>query len=334
MKTKPGRPAGLQRALVVVALAVVLAGSLLSSARAEMVDRIIAVVNSDIIMYSELQSVMDPYLERLQAAGYSWEMEEQLREKLREEMLNELIERKLADQEIERLGVSVDEAEVDAAEERLKQERGWTQEDLETALEREGLSLEKYREELRSQLLRAKLVQRAVNSRIVLTDEDVRRYYEEHPEKFSGEETYHLQNLVVEYGDDADEAERMLARSRLARVGGMVNSGFPFAELQKRLEFAKIAARGGDLGFFTLEELTPKLQEAVKKLESGQCSEPIEADKGYQIIWLKEVRDSGGTTLEDASPEIRRELYTETVNKRYSEWVSELKEKSFIQIKR
>jgi len=144
----------------------------------EIVDRIVAVVNNEVITYLELQQELRPYQEQIKSRGYDEDEEREMLFKLREDMIYRLIDDKLADQEIKKNNITISEAEVDASIERLKASRMWSDEEFRMALESEGMTLEELRQSMKSQALRNRLVGREVSSKIVITQEEVRAYYD------------------------------------------------------------------------------------------------------------------------------------------------------------
>ena len=125
---------------------------------AELVDRVVAVVNDDVILLSELQEAIKPYVQRLSGLNYPPEKAAQMRFKIREDILDQLIDRQLTDQEVRRLGLSVEAAEIDSAIERIKQTNFLTDETLREAIAKQGYSLAEYRSNVSQQILRSKLV--------------------------------------------------------------------------------------------------------------------------------------------------------------------------------
>ena len=113
-----------------------------ASATAEVLDRIVAVVNEDIILLSELNDRMTPYAQRIRQQGFALEQERQMLFKMREEVLNRMVDEKLTDQEIKRNGIQVDESEVDNAIESIKKNNYFTDEDLRQYLESEQLTMQ------------------------------------------------------------------------------------------------------------------------------------------------------------------------------------------------
>ncbi|MBW2443445.1 MAG: SurA N-terminal domain-containing protein, partial [Deltaproteobacteria bacterium] len=138
----------------------------------ELVDRIVAVVNNDIITLYDLNRAFAPYVKNIKALQYPPEKERQTLFKVRQDILNQLIDRILANQQIKRGQITVSQNEIDNTIERFKESRQLTDEQLRLGLESQGMSMEDYRKEIEEQILRAKLVNREVKAKIVITKED------------------------------------------------------------------------------------------------------------------------------------------------------------------
>ncbi|HSM74701.1 MAG TPA: SurA N-terminal domain-containing protein, partial [Desulfobacterales bacterium] len=220
----------------------------LGAAAGEVVDRIVAVVNDDVLTLVELDQAIQPYRNKLGTMGYSPDKERQMLFKVREDILNQLINEKLTDQEIREANISVSEGEVDAAIERLKAARFLTEEDLQAALARDGMSLEDYRRRVRDQLLRTKLVNRQIKSKIVITKEDVKAYYEQHRDQFGGERKYHLRNIIMQVPPSAGEQEKQAVFRAMSAVHAKLKAGESFEALARQYSQSPMAGEGGDLG--------------------------------------------------------------------------------------
>lgn len=153
---------------------------------AEVVDRIVAVVDDELVTLSELSEMMHPYEIKIRERGYPLDQEMQMRFKVREEIINQLIDQKITDKEIRRAKIKISENEVDNAIERVKEANAFTDDRLRAMLEAEGLTYETYRKSVRDQLLRTRLINYEVKSRIIVTDEDVKSYYNDHGADFEG----------------------------------------------------------------------------------------------------------------------------------------------------
>ena len=299
---------------------------------AEIVDRIVAVVNDDIISLYELNQVFKPYSEKIKVQGYGPEKEREMIFEVRQRLLNQLIERKLADQELKRMKIKVSDKEVDTAIERFKESRFLTDEQLRSGLAEQGMALADYREVIREQLLRAKLVNREVKSKIVVTQEDVKKYYENHAEEYGGSKRYHLSNIFLKFSFQTSDQEKQQIYDKLTSIRKELDEGKPFDELARIHSEAPSAADGGELGQYTIDELSPLLQEYVKNMKAGEYTPIMELDIGYQIIYVESISVTGGKSFEQASSEIMDKIYADKVNAKYRAWVEELRDRAHIKV--
>ena len=147
--------------------------------KSEVIDRIVAVVNDEVITLSDLNDALAPYESKIREMNYPLEKEIQVRFKLREDIISQLVEKRLTDQQVDKKNIKIGEAEVDRAIERVKSLNRFTDESLRMQLKNQGMDYDSYRNEIRSQLQRNRLVSYEVKSKIVITDEDVQAYYDE-----------------------------------------------------------------------------------------------------------------------------------------------------------
>jgi peptidyl-prolyl cis-trans isomerase SurA len=299
---------------------------------AEVVDRIVATVNDEIILLYDLNQTIKPYVDRIKASKYSYEKERQMLFKLREDALNMLIERKLAEQEIKRYKISVSDQEINNAIEGIKKTTFITDEELREELSRQGLTIEEYRKQIKEEILREKLISRAVKSKIVITSEDIKTYYENHKDVYSGKKKFHLRNIIMKVAADADETEKLVIFKKIEAVLSELKQGEPFDKLARIYSDSPLASEGGDLGLFEVKDLSPQLQEAVKVLKEGEYTPVLDTDQGYQIIYVQEIQKTPGKTLEESTSEISQKLYKDTVNRKYESWLKDLKSRSHIKI--
>jgi peptidyl-prolyl cis-trans isomerase SurA len=306
--------------------------SVVPAAGAELVDRIVAVVNDEVISLYELDQVAGPYIEQVQNSQYPNDVERRLVFEVRQKVLNQLIDQALTDQELERQGISVGEPEIDAAIERVKESRYLTDEQLRRSLEEQGITYEEYREQIKKQILRARLVNREIKSKIVITDEDVRRYYEENKEFYAGQTEYHLRNLYVRLPSFVTESDRRRARETLETIRQELLSGAAFESVVNRYAAGDEGIESSDLGYFKLEDLSRELRELLGDMRAGELTPVLETGFGYQIVYVQEIAQSQGKSLEEASAEIENKLYNEVVDEKYQTWLQSLRERSYIRI--
>jgi len=302
---------------------------------AEVVDRIVAVVNDEIITLTELNRLVKPYAERIRVLGYSTDKEHQMLFKVRENVLNQLIDLKLKDQEIKRFGIKISEKDIDQTIERIKEANFYTDEDLRVGLSKDGLTMEEYRERIKEQILRARLVNIKVKSKIVITKEDVKSYYEDHQDKYGGKKKYHLYNVIIRVLPLTDEKEKLKIKMRMDSILKELNEEKSFESMAKNyseLSLVAEGAEGGDLGLFGLDEISPQLRNTIKEMKAGEFTPVLDTDQGFQIFLVKEIVQTSGKPLEDVSPEIEEILFNEIVEKKYQSWLEDLREQSVIKI--
>jgi peptidyl-prolyl cis-trans isomerase SurA len=298
----------------------------------EVVDRIVAVVNNDIITLYDLNRAFAPYVKNIKALQYPPEKERQTLFNVRQDILNQLVDSMLADQQIKRVRITVSEKEINNAIERFKESRQLTDEQLRLGLESQGMSMEDYRKEIKDQILRAKLVNREVKAKTVITKEDINKYYESHREKYAGEKKYYLWNMYIKVPSGSGSLEWNNARNKMEAMLARLKQDQSFVQLVDELKRSPSVVQGMDLGFYSPADLAEQLRQVVQKMSAGDYSPVLETNFGYQIIYVQKIEESQAKTLEAVEAEIEQTLFKETVDNKYQQWLEELRAKSHIRI--
>ncbi|MCG8643539.1 MAG: SurA N-terminal domain-containing protein [Desulfobacterales bacterium] len=285
---------------------------------AEVVDRVVAIVNEDIVTQVDIEREAAPYLKKILSSGYSQEKQEELIKKVNEDLLEALIEQSLTQQEARRYGISISEDEIDNAVESVKGRRSLTQEEFEKALSYEGMTIEAYRENIKKQLLHARIINVAVKSKVVITDTDIQTYYNNHIAEYAGKKKHHLRNILMRDREEIGEIKRRLDENQ------------SFVILAKQFSMAPNASEGGDLGLFDVSNFTPQIRESISKLEKGEYTDIIQTAQGFQIFFIEDIVLDGNRTLEQVADEIEGILYQEEVEKKFQSWLETLKKNAHI----
>lgn len=300
------------------------------SVRAEVFNRIVGVVNDDVITLHELnrkiQELMglDPVSlreqdpERYRAVGRA--------------VLEGLINERIAREKIRELGIVVRPEEVDAAIERIMRTNGISRHELEGSLQKQRLSMEAYREQIRSQLERSRLISLEVKAKIVIREERIRTYYENHLAEFSKPERVHLAAIFLKAEDAEDGREIHNLEDKARRLLALLRQGADFADLARRYSQGPGADRGGDVGFFVLSQLDPKLAQTVQAMAPGDVGGPIRMPAGVQVIRLLERQAGEAKPLDEVREHIYDTLYRQEVDRRYAGWVKQLRENAYTKI--
>jgi peptidyl-prolyl cis-trans isomerase SurA len=297
------------------------------------VDRIAATVNGDVITLSELEGWAQPLVQKYTNEEMRKEEIETKRQEILAQVLPELINERLAQEEVKKLGIKVGEQEIERALDQICEDNHITRDQLSEKLASEGHTLEEYKKELKQQIERAELINAQVRAKIVITDEQVNEYLKEHPlNNSSNAPLYIMQHICAKFEED-DPESREDARRRIEEAYNTLKEGKVFEEVARRYSDLPSGQDGGYLGAFTLKEMAPFVKQAVANLKPGDFSDIVDTQVDWQIFRLKEIVQSGQTDLDSAQiKEVRKKLYNKQTNARFEEWLEELRSKSIIQI--
>ncbi|MBW2022277.1 MAG: peptidylprolyl isomerase [Deltaproteobacteria bacterium] len=306
--------------------------SLLSPQRitAEVCDRIVAVVEDDLVTLYELNkrirqlTGMDPNeLERQDKEKYI---------KTRQRVLDYLIDEKITNKKIKELGIEVTDKEVDQAIEKIKKDNHLTQEGLIAALKAQGMTYVEYRKKVKTDLERMQLINFEVKSKIIIKEKDVKKYYEQHPDQFKVKGSLRLAMIFIPLDGNGDYEARKQLDSTVKTIYERLKSGEQFGDLAQQYSKGPGASEGGDIGEFNPASLDPNIRNAIDNLKEGQISKPIYRPNGVQIIKLVRRYKGPVRPYEEVKEAIYDILYRKEVNKRYYAWIKDLRSKAYIRV--
>jgi len=311
-------------------LAAVIFGSGPHRVSGEVFNRVVAIVNDDVITLYELNQKI-----RLVTGTTA----EQLREKNEEEYLEArrkilqfMIDEKCAQEKIQEMGIKIPPERIDGRIEMIKKRNRWTHEDLLAVLKQEGITIEEFREKIKTDLERAELINYQVKSKIIIRDEQITQYYEEHKKDFSTEETVHLAGIFLIQRNPKDEQESLRLKAKGEEILARIKNGEDFAALSKKFSQGPGADEGGDLGRFKVDQLDPELKKAVAGIEEGGVTDLIIKPNGIQILKLIKRQKAEAHPLEEVREDIYTTLYQQEVNRRYEAWIQELRKETYTKI--
>ncbi|MBF0507349.1 MAG: peptidylprolyl isomerase [Deltaproteobacteria bacterium] len=298
---------------------------------AEVLDRIVAIVNDDVITYSELSDKLMPVLQRMQLDPRLSENQEKIYT-ITQSALDLMINQKLAEKEIERLKVKVSEQEVAAALAKAKQDNFMTENDLERMLKAKGMTIKDYQQEIREEILKAKLLNSEIKAKIVIPEEKIKEYYQKNKDQFEGQNQVGVKHIFIGIPENATATAKHEARKKAETVLEKLRAGADFAKIAAEYSEAPTAREGGDLGLVREEDMSAEMKNAISKLKKGEPSDILETATGLQILMVTKRSDGRQKTLEDVRDTIHEKLYREELKQRYDIWLKGLKDKSYIKI--
>lgn len=295
-----------------------------STATAEIVDRIAAVVNGRIILLSEVEEAAGPGLPPSHETGPAAKR----RQALLERAVDELVSEELVAEVAKEQGLEPAPAEIDGAIENVMRENRIDKKGLEAALAQQGMTMETYREMLAKQLTRMKVAEVKVRPRVNVTEDDVRRRYNEMTRDLGSVEQRHVRDIFLP-ADGEPEAAR--ARAEEARARALAGESF---EQVARDAGGPLSADGGDLGWVGKDAILPDLEETAFSLKKGEVSRVIEAAGGFHVLYVEDVRTIGSArSLSEAREEIRSQLFAERMAKATEEWLGEIRRTADVQVR-
>jgi parvulin-like peptidyl-prolyl isomerase len=297
----------------------------------QILDGIAAIVNDNIITISEVREVMALEANELDKRYYGTELEMRRRELFRN-TLQPLIDVEIQIERAKSLKITVQEADIDRQVKQLKEANHLTDAQFEEILRSRGLTIEEHREQIRRSLLVTKLVNFEVQSRLVITEDELQKAYEQQRERFriAGELTVsHILFLVPE---EATAEENARAKQKAEAVLKQLRAGGDFAQLAKQYSEGPSAQNAGLLGTFRTGELLPGFEEAIASLQPGEISEPVRTQIGWHIIRLESAQSGGYKPLEAVRDELTAELKRTKFERNYKEWIESLRQQAYIKI--
>jgi peptidyl-prolyl cis-trans isomerase SurA len=318
--------------LIAITTLLIIMTALPAFSPAEEIDRIAAIVNEEIITSHEVNQGALLLAKEGEKKGALADAD---KAQLQPKALNRLIDKKLIDQKIKELGISVSEEELRQTIEDVKKQNKLTQEDLISALRSQGLSFDQYKAQLREQLERVRLMGQEVRSKIQVGENEAKEYYDANPGSFSTEDSFRARHIFFRLNRNAkgDEVNKVLTNAMI--VLQQAKSGKDFAELARKYsDDPQAATDGGELGTFKKGDMLPEIENAVIGMRSGQISDIVNTPAGFHIIKLEERTPGKLRPYDEVKGEINEMLFKKKSEERFSQWVAGLRAAAAIEIKR
>jgi peptidyl-prolyl cis-trans isomerase SurA len=300
------------------------------AAQAEVVDRIIAIVNDDVITFSDLNREGGALFRRITQEAPPEQVERTLL-KAKEEVLSSLIDRLIVEQRAKKLGISVGDPEVDSAIARIVERNKTTAEKFWQQMTLMGSNERDYRELIRSQILQERLIDYEIRSRVVVNEERIREFYEKNYTQKIKEDAYHVLQMGFVWKENT-QAAKDDARRRAEEARRQALAGQDFRVLARQASDLPSAKDGGDIGVFRKSEMAAYMKAGIAGLQVGQVSTIQEAPDGYQFFKL--LSDRGDVAIqasyETVKEQIRQRLYEDALKNQFQKWVKELRDQAYI----
>ena len=263
-----------------------------AASRVAPVDRIVAVVNDEVITQNDLSVRVDLVTKQLQRQGTQMPTSDVLSRQILERMINDLLQVQLAKE----TGIKVDDATLDRTIERIAQENSLSMTDFRATLEKDGVKYTKFREDIRQEIVLARLREREVEKDIVVTDAEVETELARQTKEASSDSEFNLAHVLVLVPPQAtpDQVEQRRRKALLAL--SELRRGTPFAQVAATYSDAPDALQGGTLGWRSSARLPALFLEVLEKLKDGEVSDILRSPNGFHIVKLLEKRGKAANT--------------------------------------
>lgn len=311
----------LKRFVCILTLCLILGPLALQGHTAQTVDRIVAIVNGQIITLFELNKRLRPVIQEMNNNGMRPEDQTKL-QIMQKNLLQKLIDDILLLNEARQLKVDVSESDVETHIRQIRKSNNMSEEDLVQQLKLEQMTRKEYEDAVRDEMLRSRLLQGMVNRKIFVSDEEISDYYEKHKRQYVQDRSVDLAILLLPAGMDANQ------------LAGRINGGeLSFEQAVAQYSEGPAKTQGGSMGTLRWNQLDPEWRHALESLEPGQISRPLEINKKQALLKLVSAHAGDEKPLATVREEIRNVLIQPKYQQYYDEYLQRLRAKAIIDIR-
>ncbi|AKV95904.1 MULTISPECIES: peptidylprolyl isomerase [Marinobacter] len=273
---------GVQALLVLLAVLAPLS----VQAERKLLDQVVAIVDEDVILQTELEARINTITSRLSAQGTALPPRQVLEERVLDQLITESIQMQMAD----RAGMRISDNELNETMANIAERNGMSLPQFEIQLEAEGVTYNQAREQIRKEMLTSRVQQRQVGNRVRVTDREVENYLESLEARGGNNAQYRLAYIFVSVDDPSDEAEVDAAREKAERLRSEIANGRDFREVAVAESDASNALEGGDMGWRAEGQLPSLVAPVVPELPVGEPSDVLENNSGFHLVMVMDKR--------------------------------------------
>ena len=250
------------------------------------IDRIVAVVNDDVIVHSEMQTRLRTVIGQLEKAGVPAPPKDVLEKQVLEQLILDRLQMQIGTV----TGIRIDDDSLNRQIADIATQNNLNLREFRDILERDGYDFAAFREEIRGELIKGRVQQRQVQDRVQITDRDIDNYLATREKQGRNNPEYRIGHILIAVPDGASPEELAEARDEAEDIIARLNAGANFGRTAAAESKGRQALEGGDLGWRKAEELPTLFENVVPKLDKGELSNVIRSSSGFHIIKLLDVR--------------------------------------------
>jgi parvulin-like peptidyl-prolyl isomerase len=323
--------AGIRRVFAILLVGFVSLSLFSTNALPRVIDGIAIIVNDDAILVSEINEMMMPLMQEYRARYAGSELKKKMTE-LKDTIIEQAIDTRLILQIAKQRGVTADEKNVESRIEAVKK-RFPSEEVFLEALSAKGVTYKEYSDQVAEQVLVQETLRRVLGVGIDITDNEIREYYDEHPDEFITKPKVNLAQIFLQIPSGSTEEEIEKIRRKAAELHVLIEDGMDFSELAKKYSEGPFRDKGGIIGIAGPGEILPELEEIAFNLKTGETSEVIQTVYGFHLLQALEAFPARKVTFEEAQQVIEERIHETKRSEKYKDWMERLREDSYIDIK-
>lgn len=264
------------------------------SAQVRPLDRIVAIVDNDVVMQSQLDQRIREVQQTIEKRGAEMPPTDVMQQQVLERLITENLQLQIG----ERSGIRISDEELNQALATIAQRNNMTLEQFRDALQRDGLSLETAREQIRREMIINRVRQRRIAERIQVSNQEVENFLASDLGKLQLSEEYRLANILIPVPESSDSSTIQAAEESAADTYRQLQQGADFAQLAVSRSASENALEGGDMGWRKAAQLPPPFDNQVRELAVGEVTQPVRTPPGFIILKLLDKR-GGDTQVRD-----------------------------------
>lgn len=289
-----------------------------------LLDRVVAVVNKEVITWSELYKAMEFEVMSGEMKSVSDADKKKLFKESEAAFLEGMIDKKLQLQAAKRLDIDASREEIADAIEGIKKKYSMDDKEFQESLKKEGFSFDEYKKRLAEHIILSKVVGQQVRNKVVVTDEEVKQYMTK-----STDTEYRVRQIF--FRKPEKDADRNAVEARAEEVFQKVKGGEDFAMMALRYSEDPTGKVGGDLGFIKKEHLGKEFLDVISQMSLGDVSRPFWTIRGLHIIRLEEKVDA--RNMDEFKESVKKKLFEKKFNEEYRNWIRSLRERAFVEVR-
>jgi peptidyl-prolyl cis-trans isomerase SurA len=305
-----------------------------AQARLQPLDSIVAVVNDDVILKSELNDAMAQAIETLKARKVPMPPQDVLER----QVLESLVMKRLQLEKAKRIGLSVDDQRLNQALQAYASRHGMrTLSALKASLEKKGQDYNQFREQVREELTLSDLHQRSVGPLVSVSDQEVDNYIANLQAQGQLEVEYHLAHILIATPQAASSEQIEAVRKEAAKILASLRAGADFGRTAVEKSQGRNALTGGDMGWVKAEQLPSMFSNVVPSMQPGEISDLIRSTSGFHIVKLLDVRTNTartrGSDIKQMQQQARQAIYQRKFQEQLEQWMRQLREEAYVEIR-